>query len=97
MTVAKPVEFGGRALSISAHVLKVQPVADIKFVVEANALSDTIDAVTSGSPDLILHASGGSFGHAISERCIVKGPVARSQHLGNGVLMIEHDAAEVAV
>jgi hypothetical protein len=54
--VGEAVELSGRALCVGTHVLKVQPVADIKDRVEAGALGDAVDAIAGRTPNGVLKA-----------------------------------------
>lgn len=93
--VGESVELSGRTLSVGTHVLKVEPVSNIEGAREEGALADEIDAITSGTPDRILDA--------ISDRAllggvgVVEGLAIGVEDLGNGVLVVEHDAREVAI
>jgi len=51
MGVAEAIEPGGRALGVSTHVLEIKPVANVEDVVEADALGNTVDSITGGTPD----------------------------------------------
>lgn len=93
--VGKSIELSGRALGVGTHVLKVEPVANVESAWEERALADEINAITSGTPDRILdtiadRALLGSVG-------VVEGLAIGVEDLGNGVLMVEHDAREVAI
>lgn len=93
--VGESVELSGRALGVGTHVLKVEPVTNIEGAREEGALADEIDAITSGAPDRILDT--------ISDRAlfggvgVVEGLATGVEDLGNGVLVVEHDAGEVAI
>lgn len=95
MLVGETVEGGGRALGVGTHVLKVQPVANIENLAEADALGDAINAVASGTPDAVLN--GVLRSRLVSNNRVVHGTAASTEDLGHGVLVIEHDAAEVSV
>jgi hypothetical protein len=93
--VGESVELSGRALGVGTHVLKVEPVANIEGAREEGALADEIDTITSGTPDRILdtipdRALFGGVG-------VVQGLAIGVKDLGNGVLVVEHDAREVAI
>lgn len=94
MRVREAVEAGSGALGVRAHILKVQPVADIQGVVEADALGNVVDSVAGRAEDGVLGPprSGLRGGDAA-----VEGAVACAQDLSDWVLVVEHDAGEVAV
>ena len=54
MGVAEAVELGGRALGVGTHVFEVQPVTNIKLVVEADALRDAVNPIAGRAPNGIL-------------------------------------------
>lgn len=95
MLVGEAVEGGGRALGVGAHVLEVQPVANIEDLAEADALGDAINAVASGTPDAVLN--GVLRRRLVSRNRVVHGTTASTEDLGHRVLVVEHDAAEVSV
>ena len=95
MLVGEAVKGGGGALGVSTHVLEVQPVANIENLAEADALGDAINAVASRAPDAVLDGVLGR--RLMSSSRVVHGAAASTEDLGHGVLMIEHDAAEVSV
>lgn len=91
--VGEAVEAGSGALCVGAHVLEVQPVADIQCVVEADALGDVVDAVAGGPEDGVLDAV------CCLIRCdaAVDRTIASAEDLRDWVLVVEHDAGEVTV
>ncbi|KFY33055.1 hypothetical protein V495_08480 [Pseudogymnoascus sp. VKM F-4514 (FW-929)] len=91
--VREAVEAGSRALCVRAHVLKVQPIPHIQRLVEADALGDVIDAIACGSKDGVL---GARWRRRRSDSA-VHAAVACAEDLRDGVLVVEHDAGEVAV
>lgn len=91
--VGEAVEAGSGALRVGAHVLEVQPVADIQCMVEADALGDVVDAVASGPEDGVLDA----VCCLVRRDAAVDGTVASAEDLRDWVLVVEHDAREVAV
>lgn len=93
VVVGEAVELGRGALGVGSHVLEVEPVADVQGGVKTDALGDAVDAVTGRTPDAILDAVGDGPGH----RCVVDGASIGAEDLGDGVLVVEHDAAEIAV
>jgi len=108
--VGETVEASSRALGVSAHVLEVKPVADINGVASKPLLGNAVDAVASRAPDRVLDRLGAACGSIdllgrsvalVGERfgAVVEavGTAARGEHLRDGVLVVEHDAAEVAV
>ena len=108
--VGETIEASGRALGVSAHVLEVQPVANVNSVASEPLLRDAVDAVTSRAPDGVLNglgaASGGvdlfsgsiaGVGERVSAVVEAVGTAAGAEDLRDRVLVVEHDAAEVAV
>lgn len=95
VSVGEAVELSGRALGVSAHLVKVEPVADVENGVEAGALGDLVDAVAGGPPDGVLDAFAGRGG--VGSRSLVEGLTASAEDLGDGGLVVEHDVGEVAV
>lgn len=93
MRIAEAVESGGGALGVRTHLLKVQPVPDVKRVVKADTLRDSIDTIARGSPDGIL----GPISGLLSSNVVEKGAFARTQDPRLRLLVIEHDRGEVAV
>ena len=110
MLISETIEPRSRALSISAHILEVQPIAHINSIASQPLLRNAVDAIASRAPDRVLdrlRAASGSidfFGGSVArvgERvgALVEtiGTAARAEDLWDGVLVVEHDAAEVAV
>lgn len=108
--VGETVEASGRTLGVSAHVLEVQPVADIDGVASKPLLGDAVDAVTSRAPDGVLDglgAAGGGVdlfsgsvagvGEGVEAVVEAVGTAAGAEDLRDRVLVVEHYAAEVAV
>ena len=91
--ISEAVEAGSRALSVRAHVLKVEPVPDIQGVVEADRLSDVINAIASRPEDAVLDP----ILRLARRELVVNRTLASAKHLRNRVLVIKHDAREVAV
>lgn len=54
--VGESIELGGRALGVGSHVLKVEPVTNIKNAREMSALANLVNAITSRTPDGVLDA-----------------------------------------
>lgn len=52
--VGEAIELSGGALGVGSHVLKVEPIANIEDALEASALADEVNAITSRTPDRIL-------------------------------------------
>lgn len=94
MVVSEAVEPSGGALGVSAHVLKVQPITDIQSLFEADALADAVNAITSRSPDAILDASRGE---RLGSPGVVVVLATSAEDVGHRLLVIKHDAAEVAI
>lgn len=93
--VGEAIELRGRALGVRAHLLKVEPVADVERLGELGALGDAVDAVAGRAPDRVLDALGGDArlrGLGVVERLSVA-----AQDLGNGVLVVKHDVGKVAI
>jgi hypothetical protein len=110
MLVSETIEARSRALGVSAHVLKVKPIADINGVASQPLLGNAVDAVASRTPDRVLDrlGTGGAvvalFGRRVARvregvDAVVEtvGAAARGQDLRDRMLVVEHDAAEVAV
>ena len=55
VAISEAVEAGSRALGVRAHVLKVQPVANIEELREGAGRGDDVDAVAGGAPDGVLN------------------------------------------
>lgn len=95
MVVGETIERGRRAHGVGTHIFKVQPIALIQRGVELDALGDAVDAIAGRSPDAVLDCigiRGGRSGFRIEEETL-----SGAKDLGNRMLMVEHDAAEVAV
>lgn len=98
MTVGEAVELGGRALGVSAHVLKVQPVTDIEDLRRSPLGGNAIDAIAGRAPDAVLDGfAGGVIGVDIARVGQVQWLGARLQDAGDRVLVVEHDGAEVTI
>lgn len=95
VSVGEAVELGGGALGVGAHVLKVEPVAHIEDGVEADALGNAVDSVAGRAPDRVLNTLASR--NRVGNGSVVQGLATSAQDLGNGVLVVEHDAREVAV
>ena len=93
--VGKAVERGGRALGVGTHVLEVEPIANVELHLETDALRNAVNAVTSWAPDTVLN--GSSLLVLARSRRVVHGLTTRPENLGNRVLVIEHDRAEVSI
>ena len=93
--VGEAVELGGRALGVSTHLLKVEPVTDVEDGVEVGALGDAVDAVAGRAPDGVLDTFASGCG--VSGRSLVDSPSTSAKDLGNGVLVVEHDVGKVTV
>lgn len=93
--VGEAVELGGRALGVSAHLLEVQPVTNVQDGVEAGALANTVDTVAGWAPDGVLD----SLAHwdRVGLGSVVQGLSVGAENLGHRVLVVKHDAREVAV
>ncbi len=95
MSVGEAIELRGRALGVGAHLLKVEPVTDIKGLGELGAFSDAVDAVAGRAPDRVLNALRGNArlrGFGVEESLSIA-----AQHLGNGVLVVKHDVGKVSI
>lgn len=93
--VGKAVELRGGTLAVGAHVVKVQPVANVDGLVEAHAFGDTVDAVAGRTPDGV---EGSRVGRGlVGSRGVVVSLSLGAQHLGNGLGVVKHDAREVAI
>ena len=110
MLVSEAVEASGRALGVSAHVLEVEPVADVHGLASEPLLRDAVNAVTGRAPDRVFDrlgtvASVDTFlSGCVARVCKRRGAVVEAirattsgQDLRDRVLVVEHDAAEVAV
>lgn len=95
MSVGETIELSGRALGVGAHVLKVEPVADVEDGVEADALGDAVDAVASWAPDGVLDTL--TSGNWVSRGSLVERLARGTEDLCDGGLVIEDDVGEVAV
>jgi hypothetical protein len=108
--VGETVEASSRALGVSAHVLKVQPVADIHGVASQPLLGNAVDTVARRAPDRVFdRLSAASAVVALFGRCVARvcervgavveavGTATRGEDLRDRVLVVKHDAAEVAV
>lgn len=93
MSVTEAIESSCRALGVGAHLLEVKPVTDIERVVEADTLGDAIDAVTSRAPDRVFRTIDG----LLSSDVVEVGALTGTEDLCDGVLVVEHDAGEVAI
>lgn len=93
--VGEAIELSGGALGVSTHILEVEPVADIENLLEAAALADAINAITGGTPDGVLNARVG--GALVGSRLVEEGLAVGAQDLRNRMLVVEHDAGEVAI
>lgn len=93
--VGESIKLSGRALGVGTHVLKVEPIANIEGTREERALADEIDAITSGAPDRVLDTIADRA--LFSSVGVIEGLTIGVEDLGNGVLMVEHDAREVAI
>lgn len=113
MLVGETVEARSRALGVGAHVLEVKPVAYVNSVAGQPLLGDAVDAVAGRTPDGVLDrlANGVSIGAVVAlfSRSVagvgkrvgavveaVRATAGR-EDLRDRVLVIEHDAAEVAI
>ena len=110
MLVSETIEASSGALSVSAHILEVQPIANINSIASEPLLGDAVDTITSRAPDGVLDglgAAGGGVdffsgsvtgvGESISAVVEAVGTAEGAEDLRDGVLVVEHDAAEVAV
>lgn len=93
MGVSEAVEASGGALGVSTHVLEVEPVADIQGVVKADRLGDVVNAVASWAEDGVLDSVVGLGGGGL----VVDGTSTGAENLCDRVLVVEHNAGEVAV
>lgn len=96
MTVGEAVELGGRALGVSAHFLKVEPVAHIERLSTSPAFGNNIDTIAGGAPDGILDSPAGvviGVAHAVEILRLATG----AEDARDGLLVVEDDGAEVAV
>lgn len=93
MGVGEAVEASGGALGVSAHVLEVEPVSNIQGVVEADRLGDVVNAVAGWAEDGVLNSVIGLRGGGL----IVDGTSTGAKNLCDWVLVVEHDAREVAI
>lgn len=96
VSVRETIEAGSRALGVGTHVLKVEPVANVDGLVEANTLRDAVDAITGGTPDRVFDTLRRRF-RGISVSGVIEKVARRAQNLGDGMLVVKHDAAEVSV
>lgn len=97
MGIREAIESSSRAFGVGTHVFKVEPITNIKLMIEADALSDAVDAITSGAPDGVLDTLVNALGVGIGQWGVVESLATSAKDLGNGVLVVKHDAAEVAV
>ncbi len=74
----------------TSHVLKIKPIPDIQHSRKGTAGGDAIDAITCRPPDGIL---GPGLGRMLGWHELV----ASSKDSSHGMLMVEHDAREIAV
>lgn len=101
VSIAEPVELGSTALGVCTHILKVQPIAHIKSLSTSPGLRDAINAIAGRAPDGVFQRQLG--GSVISGNCIrvvvvgSQGIVLGLEDARDGVLVVEHDGAEVAV
>lgn len=95
MRVWEAVELRGRALGVSAHLLKVEPVANVQDGVEAGALADAVNAVAGRTPDGVFDSLARRTGVGIW--VVVQSLTVGAEDLGNRVLVVEHDARKVTV
>lgn len=95
VSVGETVELSGRALGVGTHVLKVQPVADVKNGVEASAVSDAINTVAGRTPDRVLEAL--AHGSGFSSSSLKEGLSGSAEDLCDGLLVVKHDVGEVSV
>lgn len=94
MRIREAIESGSGALCVGAHILKVQPVTDIKGVVEADALGDVINSIARGAENGVLGPPGNGLRGGDAA---VEGAVACTEDLSDRVLVVEHDAREVSI
>lgn len=95
MRVGEAVELRRRALGVCAHLLKVEPVADVKGLGELGAFGDAVDAVAGRAPDGVLDALGGDA--RLGGFSVVDCLSVAAEDLGHGVLVIKHDVGEVSI
>lgn len=93
--VGEAIELSGRTLGVGAHVLEIEPVADVEHGAEAGALSDAVDPIAGRTPDGILQAL--VYGNRLRRGSVVKGPTVDTKNLGDGVLVVENDVGKIAV
>ena len=108
VVIREAVEARGRAARVGAHVLEVEPVADVeRAAAETGALGDAVDAVARWAPERVRRGAAGPFvaGSVALVLLVVAAVVAadatgglvEGQDLRHGVLVVEDDAGEVAV
>lgn len=93
--VRKAIELSGGALGVGTHILKIEPVTNIKDGVETGALRDAVNTIAGGAPNGVLEAL--AHGGGVGSRSIVEGLSTSAENLGDGVLVVEHDVGKVAV
>lgn len=93
--VGEAIELRRRALGVGTHIFEVKPVANIDYILEVDALGDAVDAIASRAPDGVLYTIAS---HARARRRqVVQGLAGSAQDIGDGVLVVEHDAGKVAI
>lgn len=95
VSIVEAVELCGGALGVSTHILEVQPVADVNNLVEANTLGDAVNSVAGRTPNRILDTLIGRAGSSIG--IVVEGLSCGAEDVRDRMLVVKHDAREVAV
>jgi hypothetical protein len=92
--ISETVEARSGALGIRSHLFEIKPVSNIQYFMECAALGDTIDTIAGRTPD-------GEFSDPaipiLAAMAISNESCGALQNLRDGMLVVKHDAREVAV